>query len=220
MADSKKDNKDHEDEKDSGEDSDQEDDTDADDGDGDEQDTDGKDGDGDGKDEPKFTQAQVDEMIAKRLRRERRRAGKGDASNGDGKDGKDDKNDKSADDREARIEARLLKSEARSVARDLKVKPDRIAAVLRLADFKGITADDTEDISDALEEVLELYPEFKQEPEQDARPKTRKSGRDDSGDPKGPREWTRAEIRKLSPEQYEKHRDEITDAMRKGAIKA
>lgn len=193
---------------------------------GDDDDDDAEDDADKGKGERKFTQAQVDEMIKKRLNRDRRKRKQGDRKDrqkgrdDDGDDDEDDKGRKSDDDVEARIEARLLKAEARNVARDLKVKPGRINAVLRLADLEGIDSDDEDAIRDALEEVLEETPEFRQGDEPDVRPKSKKSGRDDSTDKKGPRTWTRAEIAKLTPAEYEKHRDEIMEALEKGTVKS
>lgn len=123
--------------------------------------TDAEKGKGEGE-EKRFTQAEVDEMIQKRLRRERRKGGQEKAKGDDDKaKGKDDDDASKGVDVEERINVRLRNAEARSVARDLKVKPDRIRSVIRLADLDGIDPDDTDAIEDAIEEVLEDHPEFK-----------------------------------------------------------
>lgn len=174
---------------------------------------------GKGKGERMFTQAEVDDLIARRLRREKRKAkGKPKAEpKADDDDGDDNKG--KGEDASARIDERLVKAEARQVARDLKVRPDRIKAVLRQADLSGLDPDDTDDIEDAIAEVLEDFPEWKAEPAKDVRPKVRSSSRDDTKDGKTKRSFTRAEIAAMSDAEYDKNRDAIMAALAAGNVK-
>jgi hypothetical protein len=61
---------------------------------------------------------------------------------------------------------RVVRNEAKSVARDLGVRPERVQAVLSLTSLKGIDLDeddepDYDELKERLEETLEKYPEFK-----------------------------------------------------------
>lgn len=58
-----------------------------------------------------------------------------------------------------------------------------------------------------------------QQPPTQAPPTVAAQGAGSPGVPPGPKTWVRAELSKLSPEEYEKHRSEIHAALRDGRVK-
>lgn len=75
--------------------------------------------------------------------------------------------ERKANERMATADKRIVRAEAKGLAAEVGVKPDRIGAVIDLADLSGVeVSDDTNEpdgptIRTALESVLEKYPEFK-----------------------------------------------------------
>ena len=116
--------------------------------------------------EKTFTQSEVDEMIEKRLSRERKKL---------------ERESKKVEDAKAEAEAtdevkalketikkqneRILRSEARETAKNMNVDADFIEAALALADFSGIDMEnngdfDADEITEALQAVIDKYPRF------------------------------------------------------------
>jgi hypothetical protein len=199
-------------------------------GSGDDDDTDE---DADGK---KFTQADLDTLVSKARRDERKRA-RARADNGK-KGGKpfDQEDDEDDDVRSLRRELSELRAEqehgklmdaAREAAVDAGADPKRVRRFLRLADLDGIKSTDADAIADAITDALDENPEFrkveeKADDEEDDKPKRKRakaSSRDDTSE-KGKRQWTREDIAKIAgtPE-YDKHREEIQAAVRAGSVK-
>lgn len=121
-----------------------------------------------------FTQADIDRVVRQRLARaEKDWQAKADEARRQAAMTEEEKlkakvaeADQRAQDAEARAAARLVAAEARVQAASLGVKPERIAAVLKLADLTGVgLGEDGEPQADALKSaignVLRDYPEFK-----------------------------------------------------------
>lgn len=125
-------------------------------------------------DEPKFTQAQVAEMVAKE-RAKAQRAAEADAAKKAERAKLDETERLKAEKAEAeqaataRIAAansRLIAADAKSEALAAGVKPDRVAAFLRLVDTDGIEVTDDGDVDGkavkaAVAAALKVVPEFK-----------------------------------------------------------
>ncbi len=195
----------------------------------------------DGKGEKTFSQADLDALVAKARREERRRL-KAKAENGRTKPFDQEKDDEDDDVKSLRRELSELRAErehdklmdaAREAAIDAGADPKRVKRFLRLADLDGVKSSDADAIEDAIAEALDENPEFKdpakskssddeEDAEKDEKPKRKRaerSARDDSNG-KGKRQWTRADIAKaVADGTYEKHRDEIHEAVRTGSVK-
>lgn len=205
------------------------------DGDADGDDTDGG-GDGD-DDKITLTRAELDAKIERRLARERRRASRqnDDSGKGDGKGKGDDTPPPKDEDPVAAIARRLdamderdrqreearaterLNDRAAEIAKDSGVRPDRVRAAVRQAELDGLRANDTDDIADAIDDVLKMFPEWKAEK---GKGRARTSTRDDtSNNGSGPKQWTDKEIAKLSDKEYDKHAEEIEKALAEGRVK-
>lgn len=192
-------------------------------------DTDGGEDDGDDDEPPKkFTQADLDSAIDKRLARERRKHEREleKAKGGKGKDGKDSKPDPN-EERVTRAQGRVVKTEAKAAALAAGVDPKRVARFLRLVELDDpgefLSDDDEPDeeaIAAAVEEALEDVPEFKAKSDDgDGKRGKGKSGGDGMNGDGERKRWTRAEIDKMSPEEIDKNWDSIQEAMKAGAIK-
>lgn len=195
-------------------------------------DSDSGDDDGDDDEPPKkFTQADLDAAIDKRLARERRKhereleKAKGKAD-GKGKDAKGA--DSQAEERVTKAQSRVVRTEAKAAALAAGVDPKRVARFLRLVELDDpgefLSDDDEPDeeaISAAVEEALEDVPEFKAKTGDDGEGKRRKgkSGGDGMNGDGQRKQWTRAEIDGMSAEEIDKHWDSIQAAMKAGAIK-
>jgi len=146
----------------------------------DKKDGNGKDGDKDddsGADEKKFSQADLDDAVEKRLARAMK---KWEREHPEAKKAEDDKKDQGKDDKSAddgsaaKIAAanqKLVQSEAKAVALSLGVKSDRVAYAVRMADLSKIDVDDElgvdgEALKKAIEQVLKDIPELKPTEEQ------------------------------------------------------
>lgn len=146
-------------------------------GDGDEQDQDGK-GDAtsgdDGDGEKTLTQAEVDEIVKKRLGRERKAWEKEQAEAAEREkmtEAERLKAEKAEAEQaaQARTDAanqRVIRAEAKAAALAAKVKPDRAKAFLKIVDLDEIEVDDDGEpdsaaIKEAVKAALELMPEFR-----------------------------------------------------------
>lgn len=73
--------------------------------------------------------------------------------------------EKRASERESAALERVVKAEAKLTAHGLGVKPERVAAVIRLSDLSEVEVTDGEPDADALKSAIEAtladYPEFK-----------------------------------------------------------
>lgn len=117
----------------------------------------------DGLEEKKFTQKDVDEAVKKRLARERRKWQRGQQST---------KNN-SEESEETDQEKRVREAEEKASALEMKwtclehdVKKNCVDDVLALAKVYT-TKDETLDIEDAIDKVLEKYPQFKEGTEEE-----------------------------------------------------
>lgn len=150
---------------------------------------------GDGDQRLSLTQAQLDALIDARLARDRRRRDRDSKDRESKPDPRQDaKKDDDGDDvralREelaqlrAERERDLMTSKATTIAAEIGAKSDRAASVVRLADLDGLTAADAEDIREAIEAVLDEYPEWRKgdDDDQPARRRARRSTRDDTND--------------------------------------
>lgn len=132
----------------------------------------GKGDDKGGEEEKKFSQADIDDAVEKRLARERK---KWEREHPEGSkkaegDKKDPEDKQPADDGSAaKIAAanqKLVQAEAKAVALTLGVKADRVAYAVRMADLSKIDVDDelgvdSEAVKKAMEQVLKDIPELK-----------------------------------------------------------
>jgi uncharacterized protein (UPF0335 family) len=186
----------------------------------------------------KFTQADLDTLVSKARRDERKRA-RARADNGK-KGGKpfDQDDDEDDDVRSLRRELSELRAEqehgklmdaAQEAAVDAGADPKRVRRFLRLAELDGVKSTDIDAIIDAITDALDENPEFRKveeetDEEEDENPKPKRkrakaSSRDDTSE-KGKRQWTREDIQKIAgtPE-YDKHKDEIFAQVRAGSVK-
>lgn len=147
-----------------------------------------------GDQEKKFTQADLDAEVTKRLTRAQK---KWEREHQEAKKAEDDKNDqdkdgKSADDgstaKLAAVNQKLVQAEAKAVALTLGVKSDRVEYAVRMADLSTIDVDDelgvdSDSVKKALEKVLNDIPELKTSQEQQKKDSGFKIGAD--GDKSG-----------------------------------
>lgn len=146
----------------------------------------------------KLTQAQLDDIIDRRLARDRRARDRQpkDDPKPDTKDKKGDGDDLQSlreELQQLRVERAhdllIGKAEKIAVTPDVGAKPERARAVVQMADLNGLTAADTEDIQDAIAAVLDEYPEWRKgddDDEERPRRRARRSTRDDTNDRPAP----------------------------------
>lgn len=136
-------------------------------GDGDDQSD--NEGDEDGEDEAKFTQADIDNAVKKRLERERRKWERKQSSEKKD-DNESDKNDSKDDDAVKQAEVRAQKAEMKILCYEHDISKDCVDDVIALAHSY---LDDDTDIEDAIEKVVKKYPHFTKasESEEDQEPK-------------------------------------------------
>ena len=192
------------------------------------------DGEGDGDDEgtkskpkPKYSQDDMDSAITKRVARERKKWEKDQAEAKKKEQMTEAEKLKAAKD-EAEAKAaesqtiankKLVRADAKVAAVAAGVKAERVNRFLKLVDLSDVDVDDktgepdSDAIKAAITEALEDVPEFKA-----GDGKGGESGGDFSSSGSG-KKWSQAEVDKLSPEEYEKHRDEIMAQVRAGTIK-
>ena len=116
--------------------------------------------------EKTFTQSEVDEMIEKRLNRERKKFEK--------ETKKLEESQKEADDSETiktlretikKQNEKLVRGEAEKIAKQMNIDDDFLEAALNLADFSQIDLEnssdiDADDITDIVKAVIDKYPRF------------------------------------------------------------
>lgn len=115
--------------------------------------------------EKSFTQKEVDELIEKRLTRERKKMER--------ESKKEEESKKEIDENETirtlretikKQNERILKNEAKEIAKTLNVDTDFIDAVISLSDFSQIDLEnndfDSDEIKEALQNVIDKYPRF------------------------------------------------------------
>lgn len=143
----------------------------------------------DGSEEKKFTQKDVDEAVKKRLARERRKwqRGQQNAKNNSKESEETEETDQEKRVREAEEKASALEMKWTCLEHD--VKKNCVDDVLALAKVY-VSKDETLDIEDAIDKVLEKYPQFKegqgeeeQEGEQGEEQKKKGWGQRHGGDP-------------------------------------
>lgn len=120
-----------------------------------------------------------------------------------------------------KVRGQVTRAEAKAAAAAAGVAEGNIDKVLRLADLSAVTFDedgqpDATEIRSAVQQVLADVPELggtRRPTVEDA--KALSGGEHNQNDTKT---WTRSEIAALSPDEYAKHRDDITAAMRSGRV--
>lgn len=155
-------------------------------GDGDDQ-NDGTDDDGEDEEEKKFSQKDVDETVKKRLAREKRKWQREQQKKPESKPVGGDKSEKTDKD-ESETEADKKAREAEEKAAELEMKwaclehdvrKDCVDDVLALAKV-NVSKDHDLDIEDAIDKVLEKYPQFKdgydEQEGEDDEPESKKKG--------------------------------------------
>lgn len=116
--------------------------------------------------EKTFTQAEVDELIQKRIARELKKFDKklAEAAKPTEEQVNLEDENKKLKDLLSSQNKQILNYEATKIASTLNVKADRLEAFLRLADLSGVELDDKgtykDEIKEALESVAKDYPEF------------------------------------------------------------
>ena len=135
--------------------------------DGDDQDDDEADENGD--EEAKFTQADINKAIKKRLERERRKWERKQSSEKKD-DNESDKNESKDDDAVKQAEVRAQKAEMKILCYEHDISKDCVDDVIALAHSY---LDDDTDMEDAIEKVVKKYPHFTKssESEEDKEPK-------------------------------------------------
>lgn len=120
----------------------------------------------DGSEEKKFTQKDVDEAVKKRLARERRKwqRGQQNAKNNSKESEETEETDQEKRVREAEEKASALEMKWTCLEHD--VKKNCVDDVLALAKVY-VSKDETLDIEDAIDKVLEKYPQFKEGTEEE-----------------------------------------------------
>ena len=141
-------------------------------GEGDDPDGEEPDEDGDDKDEKKFSQKDVDETVKKRLAREKRKWLRQQQIKQDDKpektgSPKDNSSGETEADKKAReVEEKAAALEMKWTCLEHDVRKDCVDDVLALAKVHT-SKDDSLDIEDAIDKVLEKYPHFKDGYDQD-----------------------------------------------------
>ena len=141
---------------------------------GDDQDDD-SDEDGENEDEKKFSQKDIDEAVKKRLAREKRKWQRQQQTKPEDKPGDAGKsgNGDTGDAGETEADKKAKQAEAKAAALEMKwtclehdVRKDCVDDVLALAKVH-VDKDSSLDIEDAIDKVLEKYPQFKDGYDQD-----------------------------------------------------
>lgn len=174
--------------------------------------------------EPKFTQADLDRIIGERVAAEKAKHDQAlkDAQALAGKNETErlqtqleQANAKVADTTQKAAQ-RIARTEARGVARDLDVRPDRLDAVLKQADLAAAIGEDGEvdeaKVKAAVEKVIADYPEWKKTTT------TSQSGGELNGGGGNKPSFTRKQLEDMSPEEMAARIDEINEAIADGRV--
>jgi len=172
-----------------------------------------------------FAQNEVDKAISKRLAQERKKwdkeqaeaKAKADMSETERLKAEKADAEKAAAESHDKAAQMLITADAKVAAMEAGVKPGRVNKFLRLVDLSGLELDDKGEtpgaaIKVAIETELADAPEFKGE-------STGGASGGDFSEPAGKKKWTQAEVDKLSPGEYEKHREAILAQSRTGTMK-
>lgn len=158
------------------------------------------------QEQARFTQADLDRYLGERLASERTKHQKAledeRAKAGKSEVEKAELERQQALDRAKEVTSaaatRIAASEAKGAARDLDARPDRLDAILRVADLKPCIGDDGEvddvKVKAAVEKVLAEYPEWKKTPGSGAG----RSGGEHQGGGGGKPTYTRADIDRMA----------------------
>lgn len=170
-----------------------------------------------------FTQDELDAIIDKRLKRERKKwqdtveEEKRKAQMTEQERLKAEKEDaeKRARDAEARFNERLIKAEAKAVAAELGIKAERVNYLLKLADLDGIEVDDGEVdagvIKASIQKVVTDMPELLGK-------KAANTG-DDFSQTDQTKVLTLEDVKNMNPEELDKNWSAVSDALTKGTIR-
>lgn len=173
--------------------------------------------------EKTYTQAEIDEMIGKRLARERKsweaevETERKKAAMDEAERLKTEKEDaeRRATEAEQRAERTLIAAEAKLAILAAGAKADRVERILGLLDLADIAVTDGKPdgaaVTNAVNALKGELPELFAGP-----PAPGRSGADMSG--QGKPTFTAAQIKEMSPAEYVKNRDAILAAMREGRV--
>lgn len=179
-----------------------------------------------------FSQADVDAIVAKRVKAEQAKfAGdlktlkdRGDLDEVERLKAEVADRDKALADADQRVLSSDLRSTAERAALAAGANPARVAKFMRTfdLDIDTLTADgkvDAEAVTALVESELNDSPEFKAEGAPAAPNAGKPSGGDFTGANPTAKVWTRAEIAKLSPAEFEEHEAEISRQVAAGTVK-
>lgn len=183
---------------------------------------------GEAADTPKLTQAEVDAMFDREFSKRKTKWEKDLAAYAE-REGQTEVDrlkaevadaEKATADGYRDVLAERVATRAERAALAAGVKPERIDRFLKvvdLSDLDGLTADgkpDDDAIAKVIGSTLDDMPEFKGA--DGGKPAS--GGGDFSGSGGAPKQWTRADVAKLTPAEFDKHEDEIMEQMRAGSI--
>lgn len=133
-------------------------------GEGDDQDDDDSDEDGEDENEKKYSQKDMNDVVKKRLAREKRKWQREQQKNKSKEDNKNDSDKEESEDSKARkaAEERASKAEAKNACYEAGVTKDSVDDVVALA-RAYMAADEDLDLEEAIEKVVKKYPQFKKE---------------------------------------------------------
>lgn len=170
-----------------------------------------------------FTQDELDAIIDKRLKRERKKwqdtveseKKKAQMTEQERLKAEKEEAEKRVTEAEKRANQRLIRAEAKAMAAELGVKSERVNYLLKLADLDGVEVDDGEvdasAVKTAVQQVVKDMPELI----------GKKAG--NTGDDFSQTDQTKVlsleEIKKMSPEELDKNWEAVSDALEKGRIR-
>lgn len=116
------------------------------------------------QEERKYSQKELDEIIEKRLNRERRKFSKNQETKTEKQEEENDEI-KTLKETIKKQNDRIIRNEAKAVATKIGIDVDFVDAVIALANFEDIELDnngeiDTEDVEEVLKSVIDKYPKF------------------------------------------------------------
>lgn len=179
-------------------------------------------------DEPKLTQAEVDTMFDREFGKRKAKWEKEltDYAEREGQTEVDRlkaelaDRDKALSAKDEAVLTTKVETRAERLATIAGVKPERVDRFLRLVDLSDLDAlatdgkPDDDAITKVIGATLEDVPEFKGA----GSGKPSSGGGDFGGAGGAPKQWTRADLAKLSTAEFVEHEDEIMEQMRAGSI--
>ena len=155
-----------------------------------------------------FTQAELDEIMEKRIQRERKKFEKKleEARQTETKqDTKDDNSEEitKLNDIIKKQNQRIIKNESLKVAKEMNIADEFLNAAIDLANFNEIEVDnngevDTDDVKEVLQSVIDKYPSFLAKKKEETKP-----------------EEVRGEVRVGVPQQEQTSENKLLDQIRK-----